>query len=92
MLDKFREYDPSPSLNRLLSIPSQVLRVLVNGQYLDITLDSGATVSYIRHDEAISLGVSILPNNQLALLADQKTRMASLGEVDFIVTVSNIQM
>ena len=92
MLDKFKEYDPSPSLNRILAIPSQVLRDSVNNQYLDITLDSGATVSYLRHDDAVSLGAKILPNNQLALLADHKTRMASLGEVDLIVTVSNIQM
>ena len=57
--------------------------------YLDITLDSGATVSYLRHDMALNLGVQIFPNNQLALLADQRTRMASLGEVDFIVLIAS---
>ena len=60
--------------------------------YLDISLDSGATVSYLKHDVALNLGVQIFPNNQLALLADQRTRMASLGEVDFIVLIGDIQM
>ena len=59
---------------------------------LDITLDSGATVSYLRLNKAIDLNLEILPNDQLALLADRKTRIASIGEVDFIVTISDIQM
>ena len=32
------------------------------------------------------------PNNQLALLADKKTRMASLGEIDCLVSLNNIQL
>ena len=55
-----------------------------------ITLDSGATVSYIRLSEVQRLAITVYPNNQLALLADMKTRMASLGEVDFTVTLGNI--
>ena len=69
-----------------------MLRVSVNDRQLDITLDSGATVSYLRYTKATELGITILPNNQLALLADQKTRMASLGEVDFIVLIQGIQL
>ena len=57
-----------------------------------ITLDSGATVSYMKLSLALALGLNIAPNNQLALLADQKTRMASLGEVDFNVSLGSIQM
>ena len=41
---------------------------------------------------ALALNLDIAPNNQLALLADQKTRMASLGEVDFIVSLGSVQM
>ena len=59
---------------------------------LQITLDSGATVSYIKLENALRLNLEIKPNNQLALLADQQTRMASLGEVDFNVTLNKIQM
>ena len=80
-------FDPSPTLNRMVAIPSQVLLVTYNSSNLQITLDTGATVSYIRLREATRLRLIIMPNDQLALLADEKTRMASLGEVDFIVYV-----
>ena len=60
-----------------------------DNSYLDITLDSGATVSYLRLSKANDINLEILPSNQLALLADQKTRMAFLGEVDTIVTISD---
>ena len=46
----------------------------------------------MRLDVALSLSLQIAPNSQLALLADQKTRMASLGEVDLIVTLGSVQM
>ena len=69
-----------------------MLNVKCNGQSLKITLDSGATVSYIRFSKAVSLNLTILPNHQLALLADEKTRMASIGEVDFEVFLSSICM
>ena len=79
-------------MNKIVSIPSQILNVSYNNAKLDITLDSGATVSYLRFDKAKELNLTILPNNQLALLADQMTRMASLGEVDLIVTLGQVQM
>ena len=41
---------------------------------------------------AIRLGVNIQPNNQLALIADQKTRMSSLGEIDIVINIDNILM
>ena len=69
-----------------------MLRVFYSDKHLEITLDSGATVSYLRYNQAIYLGIEILPNDQLALLADQKTRMASLGEVDFVVSFNGIQL
>ena len=62
------------------------------GKPFEITLDSGATTSYIKHDVALSLSLNIAPNNQLALLADHKTRIASLGEVDFNVTLGTVVM
>ena len=49
-------------------------------------------MSYIKLDKAITLGLEISPNNQLALLADKRTRIASIGEVDFLVSLANIQM
>ena len=53
-----------------------------NNNPFHITLDSGATVSFIRKSYADKHNIPILPNNQLALLADDKTRMTSLGEID----------
>ena len=79
-------------MNRLTPIASQILRVTYNSKTLDITLDSGATVSYLRLSDARILLLEILPNDQLALLADEKTRMASLGEVDFLVSLGKLQL
>ena len=83
-----QDFDPSPTLNRMVPVPSQVLATSYQSLILNITLDTGATVSYIRLLEAERLGLTFLPNDQLALLADKKTRMASLGEVDFLVYAS----
>ena len=91
-LFRYRDFDPSPTLNRLVPIPSQILQVSYNSKPLQITLDTGATVSYIRLDQVNSLSLPVGPNDQLALLADQKTRMASLGEVDFVVTLGHLQL
>ena len=49
-------------------------------------------MSYIKISEANSLRLNILPNNQLALLVDRKTRMASLGEVDIVVQPNGINL
>ena len=49
-------------------------------------MDTGATVSFIRLNIVTALNIPILPNNQLALLADDKTKMASLGEIDITLT------
>jgi hypothetical protein len=57
---------------------------------LPITLDTGATVSFARHADVTELGIPIGPNDQLAILADEKTRMASLGEIDTELVIDNI--
>lgn len=83
-----QSFDPSPTLNRMVPIPSQILLVSYQSSNLQVTLDTGATVSYIRLSDAKRLRLTFMPNDQLALLADEKTRMASLGEVDFLVHVN----
>ena len=56
------------------------------GQFkFDIDLDSGATVSFLRLDVAKRLQLQLLPNAQLALLADKVSQMKSLGEVNIEV-------
>ena len=64
--------------------------MLYHEKPLLVTLDSGATTSYIKLSAANFFGLDIAPNNKLAMLADQQTRMASLGEVDFNVTIGNV--
>ena len=41
-------------------------------------------------ETAQRLGVKILPNGQLALLADEKTRMQSIGEINALVNLGHI--
>ena len=75
-----------------MSIPSQMLSVQYRNHSFTTKLDSGAIVSYAKLEVALRLQLQIQPNNQLALLADQKTRMASVGEIDIVVCVDNIQL
>ena len=77
-------------LANISPIPSQMLATMYRTFPLIITLDSGATVSFIKLYVVRVLGIPVLPNNQLATLADEKTRMASLGEIDQIVKVGKI--
>ena len=78
------EFYPS-TLNSITPVPSQSINVTYNACSFLIYLDSGATVSFITLKTAQKLKLKITPNGQLALLADEKTRMHSLGEVDVLV-------
>jgi hypothetical protein len=69
-----------------------MLTVYNNHRPLNITLDSGATVSFIRLAVAIDHEFSIQPNQQLALLADEKTRLAALGEIDVTLIRANFSV
>ena len=73
------------SLNSITPIPVQSFLVKFAESNFLVHLDSGATVSFIRLQLAISLKIKIRPNGQLALLADEKTRMKSLGEIDILI-------
>ena len=63
-----------------------VLMVKFRGKVFPVTFDNGATVSFIRQDLALALGLKFQPNAQLASLADSRYSIKSLGEVNFIVT------
>ena len=80
---------PYPVLSAISPVPGQSLKISFKGISFLIQLDSGATVSFIRWATAKKLGCNIGPNGQLALLADQKTRMQSLGEINILVTTEN---
>ena len=49
-------------------------------------------VSFIRLSVAIALNCTILPNTQLALLADEKTRLAALGEINITLSRANFSV
>ena len=91
------ESDKNPTLSTIIPVASQILfcKLIRTYKYTRarvvlITLDSGATVSYIRLSTVTDLGIPIGENGQLAILADQKTRMASLGEIDTELMVDNV--
>ena len=74
-----------------MPVPSQVLNVKLDDIPFTIDLDSGATVAFIRKDIASKLNLDIKANGQLARLADMKTRMKSLGEIDTTVVETSTQ-
>ena len=73
-------------LNVIKPVPSQVLITKYMGSILPITLDSGATISFIRADWAKQLNLPISPNKQVATLADELTSISAIGEIDITVT------
>ena len=74
-----------PRLSSITPIPSLFLRVALGSHRFDITLDGGATVSFITIALALSLRLKVLPNGELARLADKRFSIQSKGEVDFCV-------
>ena len=69
-------------LSRITPVDSQVLTVYHGHEPVNITLDSGATASFITSNLCKKLQLDVLPNGQMARLGDGCTTMASLGEVD----------
>ena len=64
--------------------PSQILTVFLDKESkipFHIELDSGATVSYIREEEALKYKFTIMPNNQISKLGDGCTKFKAVGEI-----------
>ena len=57
-----------------------------------LTLDSGATVSYIRLSVCQKMGLNIRPIGQLAVLAEGETKLPALGEVNFVVNHNSVPL
>ena len=71
------------SCNFIQPVPTQILSVQdTNNKDVHITLDSGATVSYIKLDIAKSHNFKIRPNSQLSSLGDGQTKLPAIGEID----------
>lgn len=67
--------------SRVVSYPSQVISLYSDKKVVHVTLDSGATVSFITLLEATRLGFTVQKASQLANQADGETRLHVLGEV-----------
>ena len=69
--------------NYIQPIPTQTLTVQdSNNKNVHLDLDSGATVSYAKLSTVQAHGFKIKPNSQLSNLADGKTKLMSLGEIN----------
>ena len=75
-----------PFLSVISPLPHLALNASLNGKFLKVTLDTGATVSFVSKNLVERLGLEILPNGQLTQLAIPKYRDSSIGEVDFTAT------
>ena len=69
------------SCRKIVSYPSQVISVYVEGKVAHVTIDSGATVSFIIESEAKRLNLKIEKASQLARQADGDTMMHVMGEI-----------
>ena len=74
------------NLSRITPISSQVLTVFLGKEPINITIDSGATTSFITRKLCKKLKLKISPNGQLAQLGDGCTLLASVGEIDLTFT------
>ena len=69
--------------NFIQPVASQTLAVKdINNKDVFLDLDTGANVSYCKLSAVKDHGFKILPNGQLSSLADGKTRMYAIGEID----------
>ena len=76
-------------LNYISPVPSQILTLFQKDRIVHVDIDSGCWVSCVRADFAKSMSWRIQPNSQLAKLADDKTVLKSLGEIDEVLTRNN---
>lgn len=86
-------FSSDPRCNFIQPIPSQTLTVMdANKGNVHLDLDSGATVSYAKLSAVLAHNFKIKPNDQLSRLADGKTKMPAIGEIDEIFHRNNWQV
>jgi hypothetical protein len=76
-------------LSYINPVPSQLLTLFQDSKIVHIDLDSGCWVSCVKSDFAKKMNWKILPNSQLAKLADDKTILKSVGEINETLTRNN---
>ena len=76
--------------NYIQPVPSQALTMQDSrGKNIHIELDSGATVSYAKLDAVQKHGFKIYQNSQTSRLADGKTLLPAIGEIDVTLHRNN---
>ena len=82
-----RQVTDDVACNRRVDVePSPYLDAFFHNMAIRITVDSGATGSFIHHGKAKELGLHIKRSTQSANQADGKTGLRVLGETSFTVT------
>ena len=71
-------------LSRIIPIGSPVLTVYYKNTPINITIDSGATTSFITKKLCNLLKVEVVPCGKLIRLGDGCTTLAALGEIDVV--------
>ena len=66
---------------RIVSYPSQIISVFIDKSVVHVTIDSGATVSFIVESLARKLNLKISKASQLARQADGATMLQVIDEV-----------
>ena len=79
-------------LNHISPVPSQLLTLFQDDKIVHIDLDSGCWVSCVTLKFAKEMNWTILPNSQLAKLADDKTILKSVGEISETLNRNNWQV
>ena len=76
---------------RVVSYPSQTISAYHCEKVVHITLDSGATVSFVTLAEASRLGMNVQKASQLVSQADGETKLHVMGEVHTTLTRGDIK-
>ena len=85
--------DQPAGCNFIKPVPSQILTLQdKNSKNVNIELDTGATVSFVKLSTAVEHNFQIKPNNQLSNLADGKTKLPAVGEIDEIFYRNSFQV
>ena len=80
---KVTEISTPPTCNVIQPVPTQILTLQDDkNRPIHLDLDSGATVSYAKYDSVLYRNFIMNPNSQISFLADGKSKMPAVGEID----------
>ena len=85
----YQQVDSFSHVNFISPVPSQILTLYQKDKIVHVDIDSGCLVSCVRLDFVKEMEWTIKPNSQLAKLADDKTVLKSIGEIDETLTRNN---